>query len=94
MYVHTSSHHGEQCRGGFLGSVEILFRKFEAPFAPSLPPFWAGGANNSSVLSGNPDPGNSALSQLGSHSGGAMPLERHLGGGPSKAFLLEKNIKG
>ena len=62
-------------------SVEIPFRKFEAPLAPSLPLGGGGGAYDSTVLTENPDPGNTALSRLGRHSGGAKPLERHQEGG-------------
>ncbi len=46
---------------GYIGSVEILFRKFEAPLAPSLSPLGTG-PYDSSVLPRNPDLGNAALS--------------------------------
>jgi hypothetical protein len=62
-------------------SVEIPFRKFKAPLAPSLPLGGGGGAYDFPVLTGNPDTGNAALSRLGRHSGGAKPLERHQEGG-------------
>ncbi len=70
------------------GSVENLFQKFEAPLAPSLPPLGGGDTYDSSVLPRNTDLGNTALSRLGRHSGGAKPLERRQDGG----FLQSQNF--
>ncbi len=61
------------------GSVEILFRKSEAPLAPALPPLGAGAHAIPLYYPGNLDSGNTALSRPGRHSGGAKPLERRSG---------------
>ena len=48
----------------------------DAPLAPALPPFWGGGACDSSVLPVYLIPGYTTPSQLGRHSGGVKSLER------------------
>jgi len=74
---------------------EALQKSFSENLKPPCAnpaPVWGGGAYDSSVLPGDPDLGNTALSRLGCPSGGAKPLQRHLEGGfqynRGKALLI------
>jgi len=70
------------------GSVEIPFKKKEAPLAPVLTPFgW--GRRGFLNITGDPYPGNTTQSQPGHHSGGAKPQERY----QKKGFLQSQKLR-